>query len=293
MATTHPVFLYSLLHVHWGYIIRQPGATAAQAAYILPPPTTVVGAFANPLARILGIPDYIGVKERTLLPVQNRFMECLIRATLAAGAGLVRTPRLSIGAVTHEEPSRIMGTPYKGGGDYQKAVKQPIYLSATTLLPVQAVGATSAPGALLAVAWLIDAERLNSCLGARLSLEDLEGAAWGVYRLGSREGIANTLMAGVLGGDGLDYPEGVFQSVLYQDSSCVLLRRGSLSRVALISYDYREREFLVPSGEASGINILTPPSRPATFRLRPGCRAAGTKVHFDGVQLDLYLAYRG
>ncbi|NPA96600.1 MAG: hypothetical protein GXO32_03240 [Crenarchaeota archaeon] len=293
MHTKHPVFLYSILMVHWGYIVRQPGATAAQAAYILPPPTTIVGAYGNPLARLLGIPDYIGPREKTNLPVQNKYMDCLVRATLAAGAGLIPSPRLSVGAVTYEEPSRIMGTPYKGGGDYQKAVKQPIYVSATTLLPVQAVGATSAPGALLATGWLVDADMLASCIGKRISLEDFEAAAWSVYRLGSREGLVHTVKAGVVETKDLDRPEGWFKSILYQDRFCVNIRRGKFAKVTMIGYDYKEREFFVPCGEASGINILLPPTRSVTYRILPGCKASGTRVELAGSRIDFYLAYRG
>ncbi|MCE4602531.1 MAG: hypothetical protein F7C08_02995 [Desulfurococcales archaeon] len=290
---TIPVFLYSILRVHWGYIIRQPGATAAQAAYILPPPTTVIGAFANPLARILGVPDHIEGRRRAGLPVQNRYMECLIHATLAAGAGLV-PQSTAIGVATYEEPSRIMGTPYKGGGAYQAAVKRPIYMSATELLPVQAAGAASAPGALIAIAWLADISKLSECLGYTVSRRDIEAAAWGVYRLGSREGIAHIHTAGAIGEGQLEVKtDEAYRSILYQDTSCVNISRGLASRIAMIGLNYKEREYLVPSGELIGTNILTPPSRPTTFYLRdPGCRAAGSKAEVNGVRLDLYLAYR-
>ena len=295
-AKTTPIFLYSILRVHWGYIIRQPGATAAQAAYILPPPTTVVGAFANPLARILGVPDYIEKrKAKAGLPVQNRYMECLLHATLAAGAGLVPLQAQAIGAATYEEPARIMGTPYKGGGAYQAAVKKPIYMSATELLPVQALGATSAPGTTMAIAWLLDQSRLKECLVTTPSLAELEAAAWSVYRLGSREGLANTITAGAVDQEKLDIKDrGAYRSILYQDSSCASISRGRVSIIPMLGLNYREREYLAPTGEPSGINIITPPPRPAMFYLRdPGCKAGGYRVEAGGARLDLYLAFRG
>jgi len=184
MPAQSPIFLYTILDLHWGYTVRQPGATAAQSAYVLPPPTTVVGAFANPLARILGVPDYVERRLLVRLPVQNRFMKCLLGATLAAGAGLLPARSPAIGAATYEEPSRIMGTPYKGGGDYREAVRKPAYLSATTLLPVQAVGAASAPGALLALAWLVNVDVLSDCVSERVDIDMLDEACigWGAAR---------------------------------------------------------------------------------------------------------------
>ena len=285
------VFLYTILKLQWGYIVRQPGATAAQAAYVLPPPTTVVGAFANPLARILGVPDY-AERRRGGLPVRNRYMECLLASTLAAGAGLVGLGPLRVGAVTYEEPARIMGTPYKSGGSYQKAVKQPIYLSATELLPVQAAGAASAPGAVVALSWLLDTSRLEGCLRGSVSIRDLDRAARAVYRLGSREGLAHPLEAGAIPGDGLEEKDrGFYSSVLYQDSSCASREEGYTVPVALLGLDYRERVYLVPSGLLGGANILTPPERAPIFYLRPGCRAAGASAGGRGP--ELWLAYRG
>ncbi|MCE4624522.1 MAG: hypothetical protein F7C35_01475 [Desulfurococcales archaeon] len=294
-AHKSPVFLYSILKVQWGYIVRQPGATAAQAAYILPPPTTVVGAFANPLARILGVPDYTEKRRRIPLPVRNRYMECLLTSTLAAGAGLVPSPKVNVGVVTYEEPSRIMGTPYKAGGSYQAALKKPIYLSITELLPVQAAGAASAPDGLVAIAWLFDIERLGHCMEVEVSLEDLERAAWGVYRLGSREGLSYPLLAGAARGNDLDIiSEGIYESLLYQDLSCASKRSGLTSTVPLTGLDYVEREYIVPSGPIGGVNVITPPPEPPVFYIRePGCRAAGVKVSFNGEDLNLYLAFRG
>ncbi len=277
------LFLYSIVKLQWGFIVRQPGATAAQSAYVIPPPTTVVGAFANPLARVLDVPDYLESRARPRLPVQNRYMECLLSSTIAASAGVL--PAAETGVAVYEEPSRIMGTPYKTGGDYQKAVKQPIYVSGTTLLPVQAVGAASAPNTLLALAWVLDLQGLATCLErigvrGRLGREELERAAWSVYRVGSREGIAVVEDAGLYGGGELEViGEGGFESILYQPADCVeTTDTGYTARVTLLGLDYREEEYLVPSGGLGGASALTPPPRPLDFYLsRPGCKAVGPR----------------
>lgn len=85
------VFAYARLRLHWGFIVRQPGASAAQTAYPLPPPTTVAGAFANPLARLLGIIDSYPEK-REALPVTNMFMSCILNRLLQRQLGLRAPP---------------------------------------------------------------------------------------------------------------------------------------------------------------------------------------------------------
>ncbi len=269
-----PVFLYSTLQLHWGFIVRQAGASAAQSAYIVPPPTTIVGAFASPLARILEIPDAIDPERirgrRAKLPVSNRMMLCAINSTLAAGAGL----EPGSGVVVYEEPSRISGPPYKGGGAYDRAVEKPIYESVQEILPVQAVGAVSAPNARMVIAWLVNIDELGSCMGRSVEESMLEEAAWSVYRLGSREGISSVTRAGV----DVD-PEilnaGVVETILYQKEECVAPVHGAnVAGVTLLNTSYEESYYYMPAGMMSGSSIITPPPRPVKFMLRDGCSAA-------------------
>lgn len=269
------VFLHATLQLHWGFIVRQAGASAAQLAYPLPPPTTVIGAFANPLGRLLDMPDampYGGSRRRRdTLPVTNRFMECMIKAAKAAGAGLDTSGRT--GVVVYEEPSRITAVPYKGGNDYLTAVKHPIYLSAQKLLPVQAVGSASAPAALMHIAMLLDAEELSRCTGRRVTLDVLEAAVWGVYRLGSRESIASVVYAGV-SMDLEAVESGHFESILYQKAGCARPARSDLAvEVVMTDEHYKSTGYHVPVSPASNAAILTPPHRPQPFLLRSGCRA--------------------
>ena len=281
MRNTRVSLLYTTVEAHWGYIVRQPGATAAQTAYILPPPPTVVGAFAAVLGRLLRLPDaHAGGKRKR--PVLTGLMECALQATITVGAGLLaaREGGASGGVVLVEEPSRIIGAPYKGGGALNRALSKPIALSAKDLLPVQAVGAASGPGALLVLAWLLDAERLESCLGRKISNELMSVAPSSVFRLGSREGLVSVVGErghlpgyGVVSGDELEaLGSGCeYESILYQPASCALSESpASVVSVVLLDEHYREREYLVPAGPGSGPGIIYPPSSPARFRLAHG-----------------------
>jgi len=277
---TRVSLLYTTVKAHWGYIVRQPGATAAQTAYILPPPPTVVGAFAAVLGRLLGIPDaHTGRRKKHVL---TGLMECALQATIAAGAGLLAAGEGGAGGgvALVEEPSRIIGAPYKGGGALNRALSRPIALSAGDLLPVQAVGAASGPGTLLVLAWLLDTGRLESCLGRRIGNELLSVAPSSVFRLGSREGLVSVVgEQGRLPGYGAVSGEKLevlgsgheYESILYQPASCTLPEsRASVASVVLLDEHYREREYLAPASPGSGPGVIYPPSSPARFRVAHG-----------------------
>jgi CRISPR-associated protein Cas5a/b/c len=259
-------FLHARLKLHWGFIARQLGASAAQLAYVLPPPPTVVGAFMNPLARILGLGEEVNPR---LGPAGSRAMSCALKATLAASAALEGPT----GVAVHAEPSRITASLYKTGGDYSRAIREPPYLAVDRLMPVQAAGAASAPGAYMRVAWLLDTEILGDCLGVEVDPKALGAAAWSVYRIGSREGIASPVEASSYTGGELEVlAEGSrFESILYQPADCVE-PGGQVVRVILYGPAYREEAYYVPT-PIGGPSALTP-ARPTAFTIQSGCRAA-------------------
>jgi len=108
--------------------------------------------------------------------------------------------------------------------------------------------------------------------------------------VGSREGLASQIVAGAVEPED---PGGRFESYLYQESSAARVEYGTVSSIVLLGLDYREREFLVPSGGVGGVNLLTPPSAPATFRANVGYKVLGSTVDLGGSKFKLYLAYRG
>lgn len=279
-----PLFLYSRVVLHWGFIVRQLGASAAQLAYLLPPPPTIVGSFMNPLTRLLGLGESLVNREKQRAgPEGSYVMRCALTATIAAAAGLTE----SVGIAVYAEPSRIAAALYKTGGDYTSAVKQPPYLAADKLLPVQAEGQASAPGASLTLSWLVDPEKLSQCLDTSISINDLEVAAWNIYRIGSKEGIASVVEAGIVDHDNLHFvSEGnIFRSILYQPVDCV---SPMSSVISIILYDtkYRETAYYVPSLEGGPVAV-TPTNTSFRFALNSGCRA----VH-PGSRPELSLSSR-
>ncbi len=268
---TNPVMLYAKTRLHWGFIVRQIGASAAQPAYPIPPPTTVVGAFANPLARLLGLGEPQPARRKASRGTIDSFMECLLKATLNASAAILETSQ-GVGSVIYEEPARLLAAPFKGGGSYEKAVKSPILVGSQEILPVQGLGFASAPSAVLALSWIVEKESLERCIGRSLSRTELEVVAWNVYRIGSREGVSATVDAGVIEKDDMKLigvGEGGFVSLLYQPASCVSPRRGGsmVTEVILPSLSYIEEAFLVPAELGSSSALIVPPSKLARFSI--------------------------
>lgn len=264
--------MYSKVRLHWGFTVRQIGASAAQLAYILPPPPTVIGSFMNPLARILGLGESIDPKFG---PASNKVMDCAARATLSAAAGL--DPDSDVGIAVYAEPSRITASIYKTETDYEEALKMPPYQASEDLLPVQAVGAASSPKGLLVLAWLLDPSKLSDCLKVNVEVRDLKAAAWSLFRVGSREGLVSLVNADVIEGSEIEsiQEDSLFKSILYQPEECVNPLT-ALPKITLYDLFYKERSYLV-SSHGGGPSSLIPPYEPVGFKLKSGCKAARSR----------------
>jgi CRISPR-associated protein Cas5a/b/c len=274
-------FFYSKVRLHWGFIVRVKGATAAQPALVLPPPTTVVGAFAYPLARLLGLRDEPpSARKGAKKPVITDVFECFLKATRGASAGL--DPMSPTGLSSYMETTRIMGFVYKTGGQVNKVLKEPIYKSISTIMPVQPLGATYSPGGVVHIGALIDVEDLARCLG--VGVDDVEDAAvkacHGVSRLGSKEGVVSVLEAAYGEPEAV---EGDFYTLGYVPASMVSKRVPELVvSVYLYDLDYNLTEYYVAAGwRISSQNILTPPPGLVgkLYSTNPGFKAFYLKEH--------------
>ena len=271
------LIIYSRVRLQWGYMIHKPGTTAAKPAYVLPPPTTVVGAFAWSLAHVAGIPRRPASKHS--LGVLDEFHDCALRATRAAAAGLApftwKGPSRGVGAVVYEELSRILGAPFKNykSGSFQSTLRGGAayaLLAKPETLPVQGVGAAYAPGALIDMAWLVDVKALSECWKNHASSSSrgselhslLRKASHGVFRIGSREGLAAPVNSGVYS---VEFRARSW-STLPQPAECVHVRAGNAVAVSMLSVSRYpeqgslvEEEFLVPT-RGGGPGLLLPPS---------------------------------
>lgn len=275
--------LYTCVTLTWGFTVRYREASAAQPALPIPPPTTVVGAFAYPLLRALGVDVHHAGSERyfehrLITPI----MKCLLEATLSASASLVPGWR-AVGLIVHQEPSRLIAAPYGGGESWRRAMKSKPFTEEfykkgiSKAMGVRAVGSAYGPGAVLELMWVFDLEKLSRRL--RVKPEDIdrvgEEAAHGVVRIGSKEGLVAVdhykslydKNVKVLG------PGSVFETRFYVEKDCVTPRDSkNVNEVTLWDLTGKLRPFYIASRFASN-NVVVPTDEVPKYRLIVPCQA--------------------
>ncbi len=284
----------------WGFIIRHKGTSAAQPAYPIPPPTTVVGAFAYPLIRLLGFTiNTKGPSEWGEGKLISDVMKPLLEATVTATAGLT-SPRfvnkspshssrktLQVGLAIYQEISRIIASPYKSGGSFQEAVKVRFMESdfftkaLPVVLPVQAAGAAYAPALKVELMWIVDVEKLSEGLG--VSIEKLDNTArraiYGVVRVGSKEGLVALEEAIYAENPIIRGPGEKISTRLYMERFCAETLNPTLTtEIILPNLRYTLTPYYVPANIGSS-NLIVPLSEdtpPPTFRVLSPCKAIVT-----------------
>lgn len=263
-------FLYALIKLHWGFTLRIKGATAAQPSLPAPSPTTILGAFAYPMLRILGIrhktPE-VSTSTLTKGGVITPIFNCFIKAAVTASAGL--DPATITGLASHSEISRIIAFPYKGGHQIDVALKLPIETRGITwIAPVQAVGSTYGPGALLHIGAVIDLEKLAECLNVSEAYIDSIGlkSCYGISGIGSKEGIVSVIKA-AYGEPKIEHGE--FHTIAYVPENAVeVLDKELFIRVQLWDLNYKLSTYYVPVKHMLSSNLLTPPIKEPLSTLR-------------------------
>ncbi len=277
---------YSQVELSWGFTVRQKGTSAAQPALILPPPTTVVGAFAYPLLRLLDVDVSSSKKEfhenefRLITPVLKHLLE----STKVASASLYAGGEKSVGLAAHQEIGKLVTAPYRSGGSWEKAKKtkpftDEFYESGVTqALAVQAVGATYGPGAVLELLWVFDAEKLAKSLDVKIDALDkaAEKAVHGVVRVGSKEGLVAVLNDSALYEKNVvQINAGVVGTRFYVEKKCVEpIERHAVAEITMWDLTGKTALFYLPAYLGSN-NVLTPLPKGYTpnFILLEPCKA--------------------
>lgn len=275
---------YARTSLTWGFTVRYKGVSAAQPSYPIPPPTTVVGAFGYPLARLLGLNPHDKEVEKygdgfLISPPMKAFLE----STLAASAALLRTRGSAGGVSVYLEPSRIIGLVYKTGGQVERVKKAKIYTSEFysealgVMLPVQAVGSAYAPGLVLDLLWIVDVGKLVKELG--VSRESFEKAAskavYGVVRIGSKEGLVSLHTASYYNSAKILSPGEKFRTRFYVDARCVeALDKEYAPEIELPGIHYDTSRFYIASQSASQNLIIPLPEgfSPPWYRVLTNCK---------------------
>jgi CRISPR-associated protein Cas5a/b/c len=217
----------------------------------------------------------------------SKTMKAFLDSTLAASAGVAGEG----GLVMHQELSRIHASIYKGKTEAGKMRAEPFTgkfygESLTRIFPVQAVGATYAPGVKLYMTWVLDADKLLKNLresGVPVDEEDLDSAArqavHGVTRVGSKEGIVavDPELTGYERNPEIVSPGGKIRTIQYVPSECVDPEE-IIPQITLPDLDYSPRLFYIPSLSASN-TFLKPYSLPngKWLRVKHPCKAYASR----------------
>lgn len=176
---------------HWGFWVRVPGTSKFQATLPIPPPTTIIGALAYPLAR-RGVLSYQGVRwegevllDKKLGPMSPAgLLEKYIYATASfdidQSMGYMWDDLNKFVTLLFQETTK--------GTDEEEAVGGRRYLMKyrTGALPA---GKVYYPSGVLSMVLLVD-EGLREIVPGKLE-DELRMAAWQITRVGSKESIVS------------------------------------------------------------------------------------------------------
>jgi CRISPR-associated Cas5-like protein len=174
-----PLYVYTRLVFSWGFSVRPPGLSAGGPSLPLPPPSTLVGAIAAGVARILGWPEAellavsTGRRGASRLAITSSTWR-LARHLLAAGARL-RGP-----VAQAQDLVKYSTLPYQSPGN----IADP-----SQWFGAQNFGLALAPGIELDAVVVLDDEVEDE----GVTREVLEAAATAIQRVGSRESIVHVI----------------------------------------------------------------------------------------------------
>ena len=286
-------FFYSAVTLSWGFTVRYREVSAAQPSYILPPPTTVVGAFGRSFGKLLGLLD--APLKDPLDPehkegyVISRAMKFFLESTVAASAGIIGTG----GLVVHQELSKIHASIYKGDKELSRIKAEPFSKkfykeSLSRIFPALAVGASYGPGIKIYLSWVLDVDKLLDKFKKNrifLKEEDIDSvgplAVHGLTRIGSKEGIvaSEPELTGYEKNPKIISEGEKVRTIQYVQSECVDLEE-TIPLVFLPSIDYKLKQYYVPSTDASN-SFLIPftTAHGRWMRLKNQCKAYAPKNH--------------
>lgn len=155
-----PSSLMATLRSHGVIALRVSPQSKMRASFKHPPPTSIIGALAYPLFRD-SRREIVISKDGRVKSIADELRNMLIGVAVSSRGGLMYGPLFKINRLYH------------GVAD-----------SAVTSLPITIT--YSEYDSLIRVVYIFDDEKLTN-----YTLNDLERAAWGITRLGSRESVVN------------------------------------------------------------------------------------------------------
>ena len=193
-----PRFLLVRLRPVWGYAVRALPQSKTRVSLGVPPPTTLIGALAYPLARVLGdrVETIYSEGKRGRPVAVSKWSEEVRRRLLYVGASL------GVASVAH---GSILKIQYFHRGEVLRGI---------AAMPVEV---TAGSESWIDVAYVFEE--------VPWEWSNIERAAWGISRLGSRESVA--------------YVEGVWSGVTEAEEAEGVETRFTVYGARRVSGDFR------------------------------------------------------
>lgn len=144
----------------WGFMVHSPHASGSKHALPYPPPSTLIGALANPYARSKRNAEILLINDKFYNPAFQLIPDIVSYSALGYIDGY---------AVIHEDPNRSVIYPYMRPENREEE---------KNWFAVYSVGKTFVQGRAV-IAYIVDKNHVD----------ELSRIAWGIHRIGSKEGI--------------------------------------------------------------------------------------------------------
>lgn len=178
---------------HWGYWVRIPGTSKQQSALPLPPPTSLIGALAFPLARRGLLAESVGqgkIVGETIFPVFNGKCAPLSTASSFADAFLGASMFLNGKAIMWEDINKYTTVHFQTttkDKPEEKAAGGRRYLEKYRTGAISS-GKVLYPKGKATVFFIFDEETLSKYILPPWD-RNLEETLWSISRIGSKESI--------------------------------------------------------------------------------------------------------
>jgi len=164
---------------HWGYSIRAVSESAAAHPYMVPPPSTLIGALSYGLTRVRGLSECTNIEGK----LASRTLEAYSIVSWATFGLQDERKEMAIVAHGYSDPVRLFRLPYQRGARHEWAQRDMWF-------GVAAHGKTYYPTGGFKILYLIRKREAEEILGGDYQ-EILLRSCASICRLGSREGLVS------------------------------------------------------------------------------------------------------
>ena len=167
----------------WGFSIRIPGTSAGGDTYLVPPPSTLIGAFVKGISSVLNLPECCTMSSRRRISIGSivaKFLKCFKLSAFKFN------PSSEVRPIKYADMIRVLRGPY---------LRKTYAESITRRFGVSTIGRIYYPHGGFSIIYIIDDDALKEVLRDFKVTEDplkiIIRAAFSIVSIGSKESIVS------------------------------------------------------------------------------------------------------